>query len=660
VTPSIRTVLLAALLASLHAPLHASSPARAQDPGEKPPQEPEAPQGEPAPKPMPAPDAEAPRVDAEDLAARTAEEPPEERPAVSAWRERLARDKDITFSVRSAADASAALERTSGMAQRRAAAWMTLGCAGSPADRGRLETQARSGKGLERRAAILGLGELKSDETALLASLAEETDAAAAECALLALLRSKRPAARERVEAIAGDAAHARSASAAALLAFDRDPASLTVPRAARLWIDLHWEAARAFGGIKGLSFATHRIEELASSASFRSQVVLRAAARLPGAAPKDHVFARLLEGSGDARLIAAVEASPRALSRLVDSGLWTPRDTGEWSALLGEIERERAEGSCPELLACAAEVPGLAWSARVLLARTGRLEMSALEALDPARMDVGQRALAAQVLGSIDDPAALEALRPLSADADPGVRGAALVARLRRSDKSAVLPIERILEDRAKPEHASVLENLCRNAHEPAIAIPLEKYLRRGAVGPEVATVASALCLQNRPYGRAIVRSLLALDVPPVGPRRLLLVRALCRRPTAQDTEILTQLFPQPGEEELNLELAAGLTLLDDPAVDPILRSALWGSGFDEGVLAGMLIVEKGGYAGLIEEIVRPPAEARPEDLRRAGFALGEWGGIEALNLLQRKTGSAGSPAVQGALLGVLAARTQ
>jgi hypothetical protein len=138
------------------------------------------------------------------------------------------------------------------------------------------------------------------------------------------------------------------------------------------------------------------------------------------------------------------------------------------------------------------------------------------------------------------------------------------------------------------------------------------------------------------------------------------MLVRALCRRPTGQDLEVLTQLFPQPGEEELNRELAVGLALLSDPAVHPILRSALWHSGFDTSVLAGMLLMQEGDIRGLIDEIRRPPPEAGPGDLRRAGFALGESGGIEALRALLQGSGSIADPEAQGALLGVLGARTQ
>ncbi|HEV8114095.1 MAG TPA: HEAT repeat domain-containing protein [Planctomycetota bacterium] len=642
----------------------------AQDPPQDPPQEPppETPQDPPQdpetqepptpPVPLPVPEEPAPKIDVEDLAKRAATEAPEEPSIAVTWRERLARDKHITFSARSATEASAVLNVPGGIALRRAAAWMTLGLAGSPADRGRIADEARSGKGLERRAAILALGELASDATSLLGSIAADPDASVSECAMLALLRSRRPDARQRVEAIAADARDPRAAAAVALLAFDREPASDSSPRAARTRIDLRWEAARVFGGIDNKSFATQRIADLAASSGFAARVVVRAGARLPGIAPRDHLLAVLLDDSanvGNTRLAAMVDGSPRALSRLVDSELWTPKDTAEWSVILAEIEKEHAEGSCPEILAHALEIPEFAWTARALLARAGKIDVEGFGSTDFGALPPADRVLAAQTLGSIADRAAVALLGRLVDDPDPAVRGAAIVGRFRLGEASAAAALAPILDDRTRPEHAAALESLCRNVRETAVVARLEQFARR-AVGPDLVTAAAALCAQNRSSGRTIVRSLLSLDAPPTGPRRLALVRALCRRPSAPDVEVLAQLFPQPGEEELNAELAVALALVSDPAVLPILRAGLWRGGFDPGVLAGMLFRTR----DLVDEIAHAPTDVHPEDRRRAGFALGEWAGIEALDALAKAGCSAASPEVQGALLGVLGARTQ
>jgi hypothetical protein len=644
--------------------------AAAQDPDKPPPpdtqdpmrDEDEGQDPQEAPPPMPpSPVQEAPKIDVEDLAKRSAAGPPEESAAGATWSERLARDKHVTFTARSATDASAALDLRGGAtALRRAAAWMTLGCVGSPADRPRLEAEVRVGKGLERQAAILGLGEFAWDETALLGAIAEDTDAAASESAILALLRSKRPAARERVEAIAQGAKGPRASAAAALIAFDRDPSQENAPHAARLLIDLRWEAARMYGGIDGKNFRAARLTELSESKEFLSELVLRAGARLPGAAPKDHVLSILLEGTGDARLVAMVDAAPRSLSRLVDSGLWKPKDVGEWSVLLAEIERERVELSCPELLARAEEdVEELRWTARSLLARAGRVDVESFSSIDVPGLEEKDCVLACQVLGCIQDPGSRAILARLADDRRPNVRGAALAARFRIGDTAASATLDPILDDRNREEHAALVQSLCRNVREPLVASRLEKYMRK-AVGEELAAVAAALCEQDRNSGRLVARSLLFLDSPPTGARRRLLVRALCRRPSAEDREALLQAFPQPREEGLNRELAIALTVLDDPVVHPLLRSALWSSSFDQGVLAGMLFYEEAKMRGMIEEIANPPASARPVDLRRAGFALGEWGGIAALQALVDRGGSKASPEIQGVLLGVLGARTQ
>ena len=63
-------------------------------------------------------------------------------------------------------------------------------------------------------------------------------------------------------------------------------------------------------------------------------------------------------------------------------------------------------------------------------------------------------------------------------------------------------------------------------------------------------------------------------------------------------------------------------------------------------------------GIQGLHDELASAPTEARPEDLRRIGYALGQWGGLAAVEALARRRGS-GDPALQGAYLGALATRT-
>jgi hypothetical protein len=632
-------------------------PDKTQDPDLPPPDAP-MPLPEPVvakPKPVPIP-----KVDLREIEKRVKEGEPEETGVAATWADRMRRDERITFLDRSAAEANAALDNPSGIGLRRAAAWMTLGSQGTPDDRLRIARAVRGEQGLERSAAVLALGQPQADTTTILAQLVDDPDAETAECALYALLRTGRPEAREKVEAVAADKANPRAAAAAALLAFAANPSAERVPRAARTWFELRWEAARAFGGIDGKRFAVLRAGELASSQRYCTAVVIAASGRSQILSAKDHLLGVLLSEKGPQRLQAAVQGIPRAVAQLVDNELWKPADAGEWATLLNEIERERAEGSTPEILEAAEEILPVRWKARELLARSGRFDIATFSTIDLPSLEPAERVSVCQILGSLSDPTAKTLLDRLADDPDASVRGALAVARMRLGDPTADDAIDRALSDRTRPERAAVLAALCRNAREPAISARLEKFAAK-ATGNELITVAVALCEERRESGRALVRKLLSIDRPIEGEGRRKLVRALCRRPTEQDRGILVDLFPQPGEDELNEDLAIGLARLSDTSVRPVIRAALWGPGFDVAVLAGLLLAEELGVTGVIEDIERPPVGTSPAMLRRAGFALGEWGGVDALKKLAQVTGATtASPEVQGALLGVLGARTQ
>src|SRR5262249_21630213 len=148
-------------------------------------------------------------------------------------------------------------------------AWMTLGSQGTPEERLRIERAVRAEQGMERRAAILALGQPRADATLVLRTLIDDPDPLAAECAILALLKTGVPGAREVVVATAADVKHPRANAAAALLAFVENPSADRIPRAARIWFELRWEAARAFGCIDGQKFEIVRIAELAKDARF-------------------------------------------------------------------------------------------------------------------------------------------------------------------------------------------------------------------------------------------------------------------------------------------------------------------------------------------------------------------------------------------------------
>ena len=94
-------------------------------------------------------------------------------------------------------------------------------------------------------------------------------------------------------------------------------------------------------------------------------------------------------------------------------------------------------------------------------------------------------------------------------------------------------------------------------------------------------------------------------------------------------------------------------------------IKNLIWHSSvtFDartrnRSILTGAAFVEVSSIEALRQELELPPRNATTRDLRRVGFALGEWGGIKQVDALGLRT-SSGDPALQGALLGALAART-
>jgi len=134
--------------------------------------------------------------------------------------------------------------------------------------------------------------------------------------------------------------------------------------------------------------------------------------------------------------------------------------------------------------------------------------------------------------------------------------------------------------------------------------------------------------------------------------------IAALAIFPAIEDLTLLRELYPRENDFAVNLELATAFVRLKDPLCQPVLRSALWREPWNRGVLAGALIIEVGGIDALRSELQRPPQRVSNRDLRRVGFALGEWGGLPEVESLARLR-SSGDPVVQGALLGALGART-
>lgn len=580
--------------------------------------------------------------------------------AARRWPALTQRDTRIAFSARSAEDARAFLARPDLSPEQRATAWIALGSSGAVRERVALEALALHGEGIEREAAILALGELATSTDALFTSLLGDAPEIA-DCALLALLRTGRGSARRRVEEIAHDDGHALHESASALLVFVTDPpASGAQPAALRL-LDLRWQAARRFGLVDGQTWQVLLVQGLARDEAFRSELVLRGCARVFRPGVRDHLLQLLLGTEGPARLRAAVEVMPLEVQALVENELWQPRDESEWDVILRAIEDRGLERLCAPLVARAAEIEKLHYRATVLVARGGSAELARFIDPDLSRLAVSDRVLACDAMAESGDAGWRGRLEDLEKSLDPGVRLAARIARMRLASRPAEDDLRAALDDPEHAEHAAVVAALVRAARDPFVGNLLEDYLPR-ATETEELEIAIALCREGRVTARARVRKALGVEPPPSGADALVLVRALARRPGPEDLAVFRALFPLENQREANAELAAALLQLGDPAVLPIVRAAVWNSDLDLGVLASAVLTElAGGLRALRDELRAPPPSASSNDLRRVGFAIGEWGGLGAVEDLARELRYAsGDPALQGALMGALASRTQ
>lgn len=578
--------------------------------------------------------------------------------ADASWRERVVRDQRVSFPSRAIGAAQALLRDPDAFDADRCAAWIALGAAGAVGDRSRVEHIARGGSGVNREAAVLALSGLGAGVEGALIEIAADADRAVAECALLALAVSGRESARAAVEKIARDPAHALAAEASNLLVFAADPTSSRPAHSTQLWLDLRWRAARAFGLVDGQRWSALVQRALCADAAFVREAILRAASDVSDPGVKDHLLVELVSGSGPGRLRAAVQVMPRELNDLVQYALWTPKDAGEWGTLLSEIDARALEPMCYELLVRAADVPELRYQALALCARTGRGDLAPLRAIEFWKLSSDERIWACDAMAWTGDAEWVKALTRMRTDADLDVKCAALVGLVRLDQERAKREMQEILSSVEHAEHGALVRILCRLARDPEVSFLLEDFLTQAKDDDEIAA-AAALCRQGRSYARPRVRAALAHEPDATGPRVRVLVDALATHPTPEDLPVIARLFPSE-DTALNVELAVALIRLREPSIAPLVRAALWGAPWDQSCLAGAVLLRVSGAQDLIDEIDRPPPEASSSDLRRVGYAIGEWGGLDAVaRLARRLPAGSGHPSLQGALLGALAART-
>lgn len=579
-------------------------------------------------------------------------------PDAQAWSEMLARDARVAFTQRSGADARSLLALEKAPVDRRAAALLALGASGAVGERLMLESRAKRASGLERRAAVLALGELSSSSEALLTSFLSEPEVG--ECALLALLRSGRPAARRRVEEIANDPAHTLHAPARELLVFDVDRAASAPTSAAAILLELRWIGAKSFGLVDGQSWHALQTARWIADPTFVRDVVLRGTRRLYRPGVKDHLLELLLHGEGIERVVAAVRTMPLEVQDLVRNELWSPSDA-DWAAILDAIEDKSLETVCINLLERAAAFDRWHYKATILLARSGKVDVARFIDADLARLPVEDRVDACDAMATSRDTGWRTRLEELEHSHEPRVRLAALVARMRLGSRAAEERVSTALNDPADEDHTPLVEVLLRSAHDPLAATMLEDFL---VTGPEDESLALALelCRRGRLAARGRVRDALAAEPRPLGDQALALIGALARRPGPEDLSLLRTLFPLEERREVNVEIASALLQLGDPGILPVLRAGMWKGDLDLSLLAAAVLAEVGGgVRALRDELRVPPVDASSNDLRRVGFAIGEWGGLREVEELARELRyAAGHPALQGAYLGLLTTRTQ
>ncbi|MCZ6463135.1 MAG: HEAT repeat domain-containing protein, partial [Proteobacteria bacterium] len=575
---------------------------------------------------------------------------------VSNFAGRRERDADLEVSPASARAAAAELEQGIPNLERRAAALMAVGLGGEPGQRGRLESFARVGETAVRKAAILALGELGELGEEPLLALVDELPPELEECGLLALARCGGRSARARVEALA-NLLDPNAAAARALLGFadgtevTDPPAVPGAPGAIELLLELRWQAARTYGFVGGVRWKVRLLQSLTRDQAFLDRVILTAAADLRPEIVKDHVLEAVLAGGTADRLRGAVLAMPVPLAQLIDSGLWRPAGEAEWTAMLSAISEQgdpRPFEEPLEVIAARGDSDEVRVRASLLLLRGGRGEafvqvVGELEAVEPRR-----RVAVAEALGGLADPERLAYLTRLRRDPDARVRAAALVSLVRVGHEPAAYTLQEVLESGTSDARALAIEMLCRVAYDKRVHGWLDDVLLlEGLKEPLGLLVELSLSRHGSLATLENLRARFAAESPQSSALLQLLVESLARDATPKDVELMRGMFPAEADLELNARLALALIRSRDPAGLGVVRAAIWQTPWNRSVLAAGLLVRARGIQGLHDELASAPTEARPEDLRRIGYALGQWGGLAAVEALARRRGS-GDPALQ------------
>ncbi len=592
--------------------------------------------------------------------------------------ELVARDARVSFARVSAARARAELECELGETSR-CAALMALGASGRPEDVMVLEASAKPAADRnprERRAAVLALGELGDAGIDGLIRLLRGDFAGVEEALVLALVQAgMRPEAElgsSRAHALVQELASGPE-SRLAQIARELLPmtAGAEAPAALSIFderLELRWQAAKRYGFVDAARYQDLLLSGLLENDAFLDRLVVAASRRIDGALVRGHLLELLRERPSTELVRTAASFVPGALDELFAAGEWAPEGAEQWSALVAEIERSHNEKLAERLLQAAfasggdpsseeSEREDLQMRAGIALLRTGfqpdpkRIQAFAEKADRPWKIKFLESA------GDLRETWIVPILgRSLERGSDHETAAAATVAMARLGHPTAIEHLEQMLVQPSGPERGALLAALARVAFDRRVI----RWIGRGLelpdlTGEEAFSLELAYALGGGLRDHAPLRRFLE-DADPSDPRRALVVRALAQRPSPADLERMRVLFPTE-DRDLDQELAVALLEARDPAVLGLFRAVLWKGDWNRSLLAGGALLDVLGAGAFVDELASPPMGSQPADLRRVGFALGEFGGLPAVEGLARKR-TESDPALQGAVLGALSTR--
>lgn len=595
----------------------------------------------------------------------------QDRVTVETGADYLARDSRIKFDKRSANFARLDLDDLRQGDFGRSTAIVALGASRSMRARSYLLEETALGRlPRERAAATYGLGELgerglDAPAMARLVELLDDPDPTVQQAALVGLVRTGSNSARREVAQIAGGTSEL-SAEARQVLAHHIDPRGTEPPPSYTKLYQLRWGAGRTYGLIDGQVWGATLMTELASNKIFLEAFTLFLARDLDFSGAKDHMLEILIEGEGAPRIFEAAQLMPAELEMLVDSGVWQPQDLKEWRWLVLTILNEELYASFPQTLlrSMSLENSPTRWIAAGLLYREDRQFKEILdEGLNSE--DPTTRAYAAYSAAAVELEDYLGKLKEMCDDPHPWVQANAIAGLIRMGSQTGAERANDLLalapEDRPKQLSTLLFEVLEREAPDPEV-MQFVETVARSLEGADRAAADALLLIHGGLIDSTVLRRELPL-INPIMPEARRGVRGLARNSNSEDIKLLARMFPREAAPGINVELAVALAKATHRGPEPLLAAAVWKLPFHQSVLAAGCVRATYGEATLLDWVVKPPAGVETEDIRRLGWAIGEWGGVPAVQALQRRLGTTSGaeiPALQGAILGAYSARTR